>query len=375
MEEIGIGLVGTGFMGKTHALAYRAVRAVMGEVPDCRLELLCDRPAERAKEMAAQFGFTRSTDDWRALVDDPKVDLVSITTPNALHHDIALAAMARGKHVYCEKPMAVTLDQAREMAAAAKASGVKTLVGYNYIKNPAFTHAQRLIAEGRIGRIVHVRGWVDEDYQADPDLPWTWRARLSEAGLGALGDLGCHIVSMVCGLAGPIESLIADTQIVHETRPLPDGSGRAAVENEDIANAVVRFASGAQGSLSASRLAWGRKNCLAWEVYGTEGMITFCQERMNELRLYENRGPNAEQGFRTILTGPDHPPFDRFCPAAGHQLGFLDLKTIELSDLLRAIATDTPAHPSFDDALAYEVVIHAIAESGRSGQRISLAAG
>ena len=375
MEEIGIGLVGTGFMGKTHALAYRAVRAVMGEVPDCRLELLCDRPAERAKEMAAQFGFTRSTDDWRALVDDPKVDLVSITTPNALHHDIALAAMARGKHVYCEKPMAVTLDQAREMAAAAKASGVKTLVGYNYIKNPAFTHAQRLIAEGRIGRIVHVRGWVDEDYQADPDLPWTWRARLSEAGLGALGDLGCHIVSMVCGLAGPIESLIADTQIVHETRPLPDGSGRAAVENEDIANAVVRFASGAQGSLSASRLAWGRKNCLAWEVYGTEGMITFCQERMNELRLYESRGPNAEQGFRTILTGPDHPPFDRFCPAAGHQLGFLDLKTIELSDLLRAIATDTPAHPSFDDALAYEVVIHAIAESGRSGQRISLAAG
>jgi predicted dehydrogenase len=375
MEEIGIGLVGTGFMGKTHALAYRAVRAVMGEVPDCRLELLCDRPAERAKEMAAQFGFTRSTDDWRALVDDPKVDLVSITTPNALHHNIALAAMARGKHVYCEKPMAVTLDQAREMAAAAKASGVKTLVGYNYIKNPAFTHAQRLIAEGRIGRIVHVRGWVDEDYQADPDLPWTWRARLSEAGLGALGDLGCHIVSMVCGLAGPIESLIADTQIVHETRPLPDGSGRAAVENEDIANAVVRFASGAQGSLSASRLAWGRKNCLAWEVYGTEGMITFCQERMNELRLYENRGPNAEQGFRTILSGPDHPPFDRFCPAAGHQLGFLDLKTIELSDLLRAIATDTPAHPSFDDALAYEVVIHAIAESGRSGQRISLAAG
>jgi predicted dehydrogenase len=147
------------------------------------------------------------------------------------------------------------------------------------------------------------------------------------------------------------------------------------VENEDIANAVVRFASGAQGSLSASRLAWGRKNCLAWEVYGTEGMITFCQERMNELRLYENRGPNAEQGFRTILSGPDHPPFDRFCPAAGHQLGFLDLKTIELSDLLRAIATDTPAHPSFDDALAYEVVIHAIAESGRSGQRISLAAG
>ncbi|MPZ12058.1 MAG: gfo/Idh/MocA family oxidoreductase [Kiloniellaceae bacterium] len=375
MEGIGIGLIGTGFMGKTHALAYRAVRAVMGDLPDCRLELLCDRPAARAGEMAAQFGFARSTDEWRALVDDPRVDLVSITTPNALHHDIALAAFAAGKHVYCEKPMAVTLGQARAMAAAARAAGVRTLVGYNYIKNPAFTHAQRLIAEGRIGRIVHLRGWVDEDYQADPELPWTWRSKQSEAGLGALGDIGCHLVSMACGLAGPIASLIADTKIVHGTRRLPDGSGSAAVENEDIANAIVRFASGAQGSLSASRLAWGRKNCLAWEVYGTEGTLAFCQERMNELQLYENRGPKAEQGFRTILTGPEHLPFGQFCPAAGHQLGFLDLKTIELSDLLRAIVTGTPAHPHFDDALEFEIVIHAIAESARSGQRVILAEG
>lgn len=372
--KIGIGLIGTGFMGKTHALAFRAARAVMGDVPGCRLELLCDTPAERACEMAEQFGFARSTADWRVLVRDPKVDVVSITTPNILHHEMALAALAEGKHVYCEKPMALTLPQAREMAAAAKNAGVITLVGYNYLKNPAFTHAQRLIAEGRIGRVVHFRGWVDEDYQADPDLPWTWRARLSEAGLGALGDLGCHLVSLARGLAGPIESLIADTQIIHETRPQPDGGGRTAVENEDTATAIVRFASGAQGSLSASRSAWGRKNRLDWEVHGTEGMITFCQEHMNELHLYENRGPKAEQGFRTILTGPLHPPYDRFCPAPGHQLGFLDLKTIEVAELLRALAGGAPARPSFDEALTYETVIHAIAESARSGRRVAIAA-
>lgn len=374
MKTIGIGLIGSGFMGKTHALAFRAARAVMGDVPACRLELLCDTPDARGREMAGQFGFARSTSDWRALVQDPQVDVVSITTPNALHHEMALAALTEGKHVYCEKPMALTLAQAREMAEAARAAGVTTLVGYNYLKNPAFTHAQRLISGGRIGRIVHFRGWVDEDYQADPDLPWTWRAKLSEAGLGALGDLGCHLVSLACGLAGPIESLIADSQIIHETRPLPDGSGRAAVENEDTATAIIRFASGAQGSISTSRSAWGRKNRLDWEVHGTQGMITFCQERLNELRLYENRGPKAEQGFRTILNGPEHPPYERFCPAPGHQLGFLDLKTIEVAELLRALAGGAAARPSFDDALVYETVIHAIAESARSGRRVAIEA-
>ena len=372
MKEIGIGLIGTGFMGKTHALAFRAVRAVMGDVPACRLELLCDTPAERAQQMADQFGFARSTADWRALVADPKVDLVSITTPNALHHEMALAAIAHGKHVYCEKPMALTLDQAREMAEAARSAGVRTLVGYNYIKNPAFTHAQRLISEGRIGRVVHFRGWVDEDYQADPDLPWTWRTRLSEAGLGALGDLGCHLVSMAWGLGGPIKSLVADSQIIHETRPMPDGSGRGAVENEDTATAIVRFASGAHGSLSTSRSAWGRKNRLDWEVHGTMGMITFCQERMNELTIYENSGPRAEQGFRTILSSPEHPPYGQFCPAPGHQLGFVDLKTIEAAEILRAIANNSKAHPDFDDALEFEAVIHAIAESANIEKRTTV---
>ena len=367
---LGYGLIGTGFMGKTHALAMRAVSAVMGDVAAPRLELLCDTPKAQAEARAAQFGFARATDDWRALVADPAVDLVSITTPNSLHREMALAALAAGKHVWCEKPMALTLAEGREMAEAADAAGCATLVGYNYIHNPAVLHAQALIAGGRIGRPVHFRGWVDEDYQADPDLPWTWRARLADAGLGALGDLGCHLVSLALGLMGPIESLVADTQIVHATRALPDASGRAAVENEDTATALVRFASGAQGSLSASRTAWGRKNRLDFEVHGTRGTICFAQERMNELQLYVNEGPKAEQGFRTILTSPEHPPFGAFVPAPGHQLGFGDLKTVEAGVLLRSIAGGPAAYPAFSDALGIEAVIHGIAESAREDRRV-----
>jgi predicted dehydrogenase len=224
--RVGVELIGTGFMGKCHALALAP-----------RLELLCDTPAERAGAIAAQFGFARATGDWRALVADPAVELVSITTPNRLHREMALAALAAGKHVWCEKPLALTLAEAEEMAAAAARAGVVTMVGYNYLRNPAFRHAQALVAAGRIGRPVHFRGWVDEDYQADPELPWTWRAKLSEAGLGTLGDLGCHLVSLAVGLMGQVESLVAETATVHASRPLPDGSGRAAVENEDIARA------------------------------------------------------------------------------------------------------------------------------------------
>ena len=368
---LGIGVIGTGFMGKTHALAWRNVKAVLGgvngavETPELRL--LCETPLARAEAMADQFGFVRATDDWQALVHDPAIDVVSITTPNGLHHPMAMAAIAAGKHVWCEKPMALTLAQAEEMAAAARAKGVTTMLGYNYISNPAFTHAQRLAQSGAIGRLVQFRGWVDEDYQADPDLPWSWRAKLEDAGLGALGDIGTHLVSMAHGLMGPVASLIADMQTIHETRPLPDGTGRGVVENEDAASVILRFANGAQGSMVISRAAWGRKSRLGFELHGTKGMIVFDQERMNELQLYQNQGPKAEQGFKTILTGPAHEPYGEFCPAPGHQLGFNDLKVIECARLLRGIAGLEQAQPDFEAGLKIERVIHAIAASARAG--------
>jgi predicted dehydrogenase len=288
---------------------------------------------------------------------------------------MAIAALEAGKHVWCEKPMALTLAEAEAMAAAAGVargrSGARTMVGYNYLHNPAFSHARLLIETGAIGRVLHFRGVVDEDYQADPNLPWTWRAMRAQAGLGALGDIGCHLVSLAWGLCGPIESVVAETATVYATRPLPEG-GAAPVENEDLAAALIRFESGVPGVLMISRAAWGRKSRLGFEVHGDRGMLVFDQERMNELQLYVNEGPAATQGFRTILTGPAHPPYGLFVPAPGHQLGFNDQKVIEAHALLRAIETGGESHPDFAAALDFERVIHAIDRAGRDGGRVHL---
>jgi len=375
MDSIGIGLIGTGFMGKCHALALGAVKAVFPGVPRPHLEMLCDTSLAKARQSAAQFGFARATDNWRTLVEDSKVDLVSITTPNSLHHEMALAAIAAGKHVYCEKPLGVTLEQAEEMADAAAGSTVRTLVGYNYLWNPAVLHAKALLVRGAIGRIIHFRGIFDEDYMADPALPGTWRSLRREAGLGVLGDMGCHLVAAALDLAGPVESVLAETRLVHSRHPREEsvgGSGAEPIENEDIATALVRFEGGFDGVLMMSRTAWGTKNRLAWEIHGEAGMLVFDQERMNELRLYEAGGSKAESGFKTILAGPAHPPFGAFVPAPGHSLGFNDMKVIEVEHLLSCIASDAPIHPDFAAALEIERIIHAIDESGRRGTRVRL---
>lgn len=372
MQTIGVGLIGTGFMGKAHALAWRNARAVAGDVPAARLVQLADTPAEKAAVMAAQFGFERATADWRDLLADPAIDVISVTAPNGLHREMAVAALAAGKHVWCEKPMALTMDDARAMETAARVSGRKTQLGYNYLANPAISHAAHLLADGAIGRLVHIRGWVDEDYQADPSLPWTWRATLRDAGLGALGDIGCHLISLMTAMAGPLESVLGEIDTIHKSRPLADGSGSAMVENDDAASALLTFESGVKGSFVASRSAWGRKSRLGFELHGTSGMIVFDQERMNELHLFRNEGAKAAQGFTTILTGPEHPPYGDFCPAPGHQLGFNDLKVIELVGFLRAIRDDLRPAVDFTAGLEIEKAIHAVALSSNLGRRCRL---
>ncbi|MCF6317100.1 MAG: Gfo/Idh/MocA family oxidoreductase [Marinosulfonomonas sp.] len=364
-KDIGVALIGTGFMGKAHALAWRAVQPVFATESRPRLEVLCDQPAERAAEMAGQFGFARATDDWRAAIFDPDVDVVSITTPNKLHAQMVIAAAEAGKHIWCEKPLAVTLDDAKAMAKAVQDASVAAVIGYNYTQNPTFLHAVELVTSGVIGRPIHFRGFVDEDYQADPDTPWTWRSLRSEAGLGVLGDLTCHLISMALRLMGPVSVVNADMQTVHHTRPLEEGKGEAKVENEDVASALLRFENGAQGVISSSRVAWGRKNRLSFEVHGDKGMICYDQERMNELQLYVADGPKSRQGFKTILTGPEHPHYARFNPAPGHTLGFQDQKTIEAAAFLDMIAGRDSSGVGMTEALKIEETIHAIANAAK----------
>jgi len=371
MDCIGVGLIGTGFMGKCHAMAYGAVRAAFGDVPAIDRVALCDVDADHAADCASAFGFARATTDWRDLLTDPAIDLISITSPNGLHREMAVAALEAGKHVWCEKPMALTLPDARAMAAAADASGRVTALGYGYLQNPALQEARRLIAEGAIGTAFDFRGSVDEDYMADPDLPWSWRLRARDAGLGALGDLTVHLVSLARALMGEIASLSAMVDTVHVERPLTDG-GAALVENDDIAHALVRFASGARGTLASSRIAHGRKNGLRIEVHGSKGMLWLDNERMNELNLYVADGPSQERGFRRILAGPLHGDYARLCPAPGHGLGFNELKVIELAQILRAVQGAPSRAVSFAEGVRIEEVIHAFVASSVEGRWVTL---
>jgi predicted dehydrogenase len=352
-------------MGKCHAMAYGAVKAVFGDVPHVDRIVLCDVDGAHAKQKASEFGFNRATTNWRELLVDPAIHLISITSPNGMHREMAVAALEASKHVWCEKPMALTLADAVAMtAAAAKAREQVTALGYAYLRNPALQYARQLIAEGAIGEVFDFRGSVDEDYMADPSLPWSWRLTRRDAGLGTLGDLTCHLVSLAHELAGEIGSLCAMADVVHEQRPISGEPGKmASVENEDIAHAVVRFRNGARGVLSSSRVAHGRKNGLKVEVHGSKGMLWLDNERMNELNLYVADGPMASRGFRRILSSPAHPAYAKLCPAPGHGLGFNELKVIELAEILHAIQKMPSSHIDFARGLGIEKIIHAFAQS------------
>ncbi|GAB3291831.1 Gfo/Idh/MocA family protein [Parahaliea aestuarii] len=355
MRTLRLGLIGSGFMGRTHALAAHSVGLVFpGEWP-LACELLADVDPLQAAEQARQLGFRRSTGDWRELVADPQVDIVDICAPNHLHFPMAKAALEQGKHVYCEKPLALEAEQSAQLAALAKARDRVTLVGFNYAKNPLIGLAASLIERGDLGEIRHVRGTHVEDYLAHPERPGGWRVRRATAGLGALGDL-CHVLSLTQRLVGEPVSVCADFQTVINERP--DGP----VENEDQMHAMLRFHNGAIGAIACSRIAWGRKNGLTLEVTGSKGTLYFDQERQNELWLYraDSVGPS---GFQRILLGPDQADYAAFCPAPGHGLGFNDLKVIEMRDLLAAIAGDRPVWPDFAAAARIDAVTAAMATS------------
>lgn len=363
--RLGVGLIGSGFMGRTHAFAFANAGRVFSLPVAVDLELLADVNEERAASAAAALGFRRATGNWYDVIADGVVQIVAITTPNVLHKEMALAAIAAGKHVYCEKPLAPTAADAQEMARIAERAGVVTAVGFNYLKNPMLKLARDIIASGEIGTVHSFQGFHAEDYMADAETPWSWRLDPAGGG-GALADLGSHIIATARYLVGPIESVLGDVVTAIGSRPVAPGSTeRRAVAVDDVARAHLRFAGGATGSLEASWIATGRKMRHDFEISGTKGAIAFTQERLNELHLYRTEDPVGRQGFRTILAGPDHPPYGAFCIAPGHQIGFNDLKTIEVRDFLRAIAGEAAGHADFREGLAVARTVEAIYASAR----------
>lgn len=362
-SSIGVGLIGTGYMGKCHALAWNSVKPVFGSGPQPRLVHLAEVNAEIARTKADEFGFAKATGDWRELIADPEVDVVSVTTPNAFHAEMAIAALEAGKHVWCEKPMAVALADAERMASVAKASGKVAVLGYNYIQNPLVRHIGALLEQGTIGNVNHVRLEMDEDFMADPEAPFYWKSEAS-SGYGALDDFGVHPLSLLQVLFGSVTRVFAHLAKPYPTRPTKEGTARA-VETFDIASVLFEMGGGISGVMALNRSAWGRKGRIALQIFGSKGSIVYDQERMNELQLYTVEGPSTERGYRTILTAPQHAPYDRFIPAPGHGLGFNDLKIIECHELLNAIAGEKARVIDFATGLGIERTVHAMARSHR----------
>ncbi len=366
--KLRIGLIGSGFMGKAHAFGYTTAAKVFDLPFEPELHTLADINDEAAAKAAAALGFKCATSDWRLLAGDPDIDVVNITAPNALHKEMALAAIAVGKHVYCEKPLAPLAADAREMAEAAEAAGVKTQVGFNYLCNPMLGLARDMIAAGELGEIRCYRGVHAEDYMADAEGPFTFRH--DPAGGGALADIGSHALAtaefLLAPAAGPITRVMGDCVTMIAERP--DGKGgRRHVEVDDIGRAFLRFASGATGSIEGNWIATGRKMQHDFEVYGTKGALAFTQERFNELHFFSTDDRQGRQGFRRIEAGPDHAPYGLFCVAPGHQLGFNDLKTIEVAGFLEAIDGRRTEPFNFREGLRIQTLVETIHLSHRAG--------
>ncbi len=367
---IGVGLVGSGFMGRSHAIAMRTAQAVFGLERPLVPAVLADVDEATARRAGAALAIERTTGDWRSLVEDPAIDLVDITTPNLLHGPMAMAAIAAGKPVYCEKPLAPDAATACRMTLAAEAAGVQTFVGFNYLKNPLVQTARAMVEAGEIGEVWSFRGIHAEDYMADPAAPWTWRLD-PKGGAGAVADLGSHIISLARYVVGPIAELSADLSTRVAERVTATGE-RRPVEVDDEARALVRFAGGATGTLEASWIATGRKMYLAFELTGSKGSILLNMERMNELRLYLRGGSAGREGYLEIPAGPAHPDYAPFCPAPGHQLGFNEIKAIEVKAIALALAGGPAFQPDFREAAMIQATVDTILRSARERRWVAV---
>ncbi|MEU0753927.1 Gfo/Idh/MocA family oxidoreductase [Streptomyces albogriseolus] len=372
-----IGMVGYAFMGAAHSQGWRTVGRVFELPLRPEMAVICGRDADAVRAAAGRHGWAEAETDWRALVERDDIDLVDICTPGDSHAEIALAALAAGKHVLCEKPLANTVAEAEAMARAAQEArdrGQAAMVGFNYRRVPATALARRMVEEGRIGTLRHVRVAYLQDWLVDPQFPLTWRLRREQAGSGSLGDLGAHIVDLAQHLAGErLAGVSALTETFVRERPLPTApsSGLAAVSAagtgpvtvDDAAVFTGRFASGALASFEATRYATGRKNALRIELNGERGSLAFDLERLNELEYHDGTGDATHGGFRRILvTEPDHPYLDAWWPP-GHGLGYEHTFAHQARDLVHAVAEGRSPEPSFADGLQVQRVLAAVEES------------
>ncbi len=389
IKELNVGLIGAGFMGKAHSLAYAAMPMFFWPAPAIPVrKVIAEINDDLASEAARRFGFESSTSDWRRIVEDPTIDIVDIATPNNAHAEIAIAAVEAGKHVICEKPLARTSEEAGAMYEAVKAADIVHMVAFNYRRTPAVALAKRYIDEGAIGRIINFRGTYLQDWSADPNGPLSWRFQESIAGSGALGDIGTHVVDMARYLVGEISEVNSILTTWVPERPVQEGgadalgasekrtdAAKGAVDVDDEVMTMLRFADGAVGSLEATRNAWGRNNFLTFEIHGTEGSILFDYEQRDQLQVCfagDGGDPGDRRGFRTVYTGPAHPYGDGLWPIPALGIGYGETKIIECLDLCRAIVDGQPVEPDFADGYQIALICDAIIESAETGRWVGV---
>jgi predicted dehydrogenase len=384
-NSIGVAVAGFGWMGRVHTQAYARVPhhfPQLGVRPE--LIAVADEAPGRAEQAAAQYGFASAGTDWRDLATDPRVHAVSIAAPNFLHREIGVGLAEAGKHIWIEKPVGLTADDARAVAAAVRAAGVQGSVGFNYRNAPAVEAARDLIAGGDLGAVTHARFRLFSDYAAHPEGALTWRYERARGGSGVLGDLAAHGVDLVCHLLGDIAQLVADTAVFVPQRARPSGATaghtRASggelgpVENEDYVSSQLRLASGARVVLEASRVAVGEQNSYGFEVHGTRGALFWDFRRMGELGV-SSGDAYQDQAVSTVYVGPSHGEYAAFQPGAAIAMGYDDLKVIEAYRFLRSVVEGKPYGTTLDDAVRSATVLDAMSESVRTGRWVSLTGG
>lgn len=382
VDALGVAVVGFGWMGRVHTQAYARVRHHYPHLP-LRPELItvAEEVPGRAEEAAAQFGFASTTRDWREVAADPRVRAVSITAPNFLHREIGVAMAEAGKHLWIEKPVGLTAEDARAVADAVAKAGVRSAVGFNYRNAPAVEKARDLIAAGEIGTVTHARVRLFSDYAAHPEGALTWRYERERGGSGVLGDLASHGVDLARYLLGDITSLTADTAVFVPERARPTGATAghsrasggelAPVENEDYVSCLLRFASGARGVLEACRVSVGEQNSYGFEVHGTQGAVFWDFRRMNKLGI--SRGTTyQDQPVSTVYVGPGDGEFGAFQPGAANAMGYDDLKVVEAYRFLRSIAEDKAYGATLTDAVHSATALDAMTRSAETGAWVEL---
>ncbi len=385
MRKLNVAMIGGGFMGKAHSLAYAAVPMFFWPAPAVpHRKTLVDVTEEMAKHAAERYGFEGYSADWRTVIEDPEIDFIDICTPNDSHAEIAVAAAQAGKHVLCEKPLARSAEEAKSMLDAVNKAGVKNMVAFNYRRTPAVILAKKYIEEGAIGKILNFRGTYLQDWSADPNSPLSWRFRKSVAGSGALGDIATHVIDMARYLAGDIAQVMGVTNTWIRERPVQSGGvdklgtvkadgdvRKETVDVDDEVTTLVRFANGAAGSIEATRNAWGRNNFITFEIHGEKGSLAFNYERRDELKVCFSDDPDDRRGFRTVYTGPAHPYGEALWPIPALGIGYGETKIIEAHDFISAIVNDTEVSPNFHDGYRIAVISDAILESAETGKWVS----